>query len=130
MTAEDELRLDRPVVHLRGLFLRPRAKNSVSARVTTAEIVVPLSRACARTRPASAAGSLTVNTTLASGTCVRPYALARSAYRRACRAETPNRAASTRAASAAGTPASSRSAAALTRSACSPARTRRSPAMP
>ena len=67
MTAEDELRLDRPVAHLRGLFLRPRAKNSVKARVTTAEIVVPLSRACARTRPASAAGSLTVNTTLASG---------------------------------------------------------------
>ena len=47
----------------------------MSARVTTAEIVVPLSRACARTRPASAAGSLTVNTTLASGTSVRPDAL-------------------------------------------------------
>ena len=75
MTAEDELRLDRPVVHLRGLFLRPRAKNSVKARVTTAEIVVPLSRACARTRPASAAGSLTVNTTLAPGTSARPDAL-------------------------------------------------------
>ena len=99
MAAEDELRLDRPVAHLRGLFLRPRAGTSVKARVTTAEIVVPLSRACARTRPASAAGSLTVNTTLVSGTSARPDALAWSAYRRACRAETPNRAASTRAAS-------------------------------
>ena len=83
MTAEDELRLDRPVAHLRGWFLRPRAKNSVSARVTTAEIVVPLSRACARTRAASAAGSLTVNTTLSSGTSARPDARAWSAYRRA-----------------------------------------------
>ena len=45
-------------------------------------------------------GSLTVNTTLASGTSTRPDALAWSAYRRACRAETPNRPASTRAASA------------------------------
>ena len=70
--------------------------------MTTAEIVVPRSRACARTRPASAAGSLTVNTTLSPGTSARPDALAWSAYRRACRAETPNRPDSTRAASAAG----------------------------
>jgi hypothetical protein len=38
VTAEDELRLDRPVVHLRGWFLPPRDKNSASAWATTAEI--------------------------------------------------------------------------------------------
>ena len=57
------------------------------------------------TRPPAAAGSLTVNTTLASGTGTRPDAAAWSTYRRACRGEHPNRPASTRAASAAGTPA-------------------------
>jgi transposase len=46
---------------------------------------------------------LTVNT--GSGTATRPDAAAWSAYRRACRYEQPNRAASSRAASAAGTPA-------------------------
>ena len=45
VTAEDVLALDRPVAHLRGGSLRPRDKNSVSARVTTAEIVVSRSRA-------------------------------------------------------------------------------------
>ena len=41
MTAEDGLRLDRPVAHLRGWFLRPRVRNSSSAWATTAEIVRP-----------------------------------------------------------------------------------------
>src|SRR4029077_9659125 len=98
VTAEDELRLDRPVAHLRGLFLRPRARNSSSACATTAEIVRPDSRACSRTAPASRAGTLTVNTTVASGTGTRPDAAAWSTYRRAFRGEQPNRPASTRAA--------------------------------
>ena len=72
MAAEDELRLDRPVAHLRGWFLRPRVRNSSSACATTAEIVRPDSRACSRTAPASRAGTLTVNTTVASGTGTRP----------------------------------------------------------
>src|SRR5260370_25295799 len=74
VTAEDGLRLDRPVAHLRGWFLRPLARNSSSAWATTAEIVRPDSRACSRTAAASRAGTLTVNTTLASGTGTRPEA--------------------------------------------------------
>jgi hypothetical protein len=107
MAVEHELPVDRPVAHPRGRSLRPRSRNSVSARATRAEIVTPLSRAWVRTRSASAAGSLTVNTTLAFGIRTRPTA-ARSTYRRACRAETANRPANTRAASAAGTPAGDR----------------------
>ena len=99
----------------------PRAKNSVNACATRAEIVLPDSRARSRTRATSTAGSRTVNTVVASGTAVGPTWAARSTYRRACRAEQPNRAASTRAASATGTPAASNSTAALTRRAYSPA---------
>jgi hypothetical protein len=72
VAVEDVLALDRTHAHLRGRSLRPLDKNSVNACATTAEIVDPLSRACARTRSASAAGSLTVNTTLVSGTVTRP----------------------------------------------------------
>ena len=74
MAVKDELRLDRPVVHLRGWFLRPRDKNSSSAWATTAEIVRPETRACSRTAATSRAGTLTVNTTVASGTGTRPDA--------------------------------------------------------
>ena len=87
--------------------------------------MLPDSRARSRTRATSDAGSLTVNTVVASGTAVGPACAARSTYRRACRTEQPNRAASTRAASATGTPDASSSAAALTRRAYSPASTRR-----
>ena len=66
VAAEDKLRPDHPVVHLRGWFLRPRAKNSASACATTAEIVRPDRRGCSRTAAASRAGTLTVNTTVAS----------------------------------------------------------------
>ena len=55
---------------------------------------------------------------------------ARSTYRRAWRCEHPNRPASSRAASATGTPASTSSAAALTRAAYSPPPARRPPPMP
>src|SRR6516164_581131 len=72
MPVEDELRLDLLPVHLRGWFPWPRARNSSSAWVTTAEMVRPASRAWARTRPASPAGSLTVNTTVSWGTAARP----------------------------------------------------------
>ena len=78
-------------------------KNSVNACATTAEIVTPYSRACARTRAASDAGSLTVNTRRLRHHH-RPRRAA-STYRRACRGEQPNRSANTRAASAAATPA-------------------------
>src|SRR5258708_21802968 len=78
VAAEDELRLDRAAAHLRGWFLRPRARNSSSAWATTAEMVIPASRACARTRPASPAGSLTVNTVVACGATARPDCAARS----------------------------------------------------
>src|SRR6266568_6782937 len=71
-----ELRLDCPDAHLRGWFLRPRDRNSSSAWATTAEIVRPESRACTRTAAARRAGSLTVNTVLASGTRTRPPAAA------------------------------------------------------
>ncbi|WP_245206814.1 hypothetical protein, partial [Rhodococcus erythropolis] len=126
VAVEDELCLDHPVVHLRRGFLRPRAKNSVNACATRAEIVLPDSLACSRTRTASAAGNLTVNTVVSSGTMARPPSAARSAYRRACRTEQPNRSARMGAASATGTPDSSSSAAALTRWAytAAPARAR------
>src|SRR5260370_16725031 len=81
VTAEDRLRLDRPAAHLRGLFLRPLARNSSSACATTAEIVRPDSRACSRTAPASRAGTLTVNTTVASGTGTPPQAPPAPTYR-------------------------------------------------
>lgn len=66
VAVEDKLGLERPVVHRREPR-EPRAKNSVNARVTRAEIVLPDSRARSRTRTANTAGSLTVNTTVASG---------------------------------------------------------------
>src|SRR5712691_1626896 len=93
-------------------------------------MVRPDAAACSRTAAASRTGSLTVNTAAGSGTGTRPDAAAWSAYRRAWRTEQPNRRASTRAASAAGTPASASSAAALIRSACSPPPARSRPAMP
>ena len=118
MAVKDTLGPDQPTAHLRGWFLRPRARNSSSAWATTAEIVRPETRACSRTAAASRAGTLTVNTTVASGTGTRPDAAAWSTYRRACRGEQPNRPASTRAASAAGAAAQQVSSE-LTRSACS-----------
>ncbi|HEX9517443.1 MAG TPA: hypothetical protein VF940_14860, partial [Streptosporangiaceae bacterium] len=48
--AEDGFRLHRPVAHLRGWFLRPRARNSATARAATPEIVTP---ACGRAQPRS-----------------------------------------------------------------------------
>jgi hypothetical protein len=72
MAVKDELGPDRPVAHLREWFLRPLDKNSSSACATTAEIVRPETRACSRTAAASRAGTLTVNTTVASGTRTRP----------------------------------------------------------
>ena len=108
MAAEDELRLDRPVAHLRGLFLRPRVRNSLSACATTAEIVRPDSRACSRTARREPGRYLDrEHHAWPPGTGTRPDAAAWSTYRRACRGEHPNRPASTRAASAAGTPPSS-----------------------
>jgi hypothetical protein len=41
MAVENELGLDHPLVHRRGRFLPPRAKNSVNAWATRAEIVLP-----------------------------------------------------------------------------------------
>ena len=105
VAVEHELRLDHPLVHRRrGRSRWPRAKNSVNACATTAEIVLPDSLARSRTRATSVAGSRTVNTVVASGTTVGPACAARSTYRRACRTEQPNRSASTRAASATATP--------------------------
>ena len=75
-----------------------RCRYSVNARATTAEIVHPLPWAYSRTRAASDAGTLTVNTTLTSGTSTGP-ATAASTYRRPCRTDTENRCATTRAAS-------------------------------
>src|SRR3954447_4652277 len=124
VAVEHRLRLDHPVVHRRLGPRWPCAKNSVNACATRAEIVLPDSRARSRTRAASAAGSRTVNTVVVSGTAVGPSCAARSTYRRACRAEQPNRAASSRAASASATLDASNSAAALTRRAYSPASTR------
>ena len=83
VAVEHELGLDQPVVHRRRRCPRPRWRNSDSAPATTAEIVTPASRACRRTRAASEAGSLTVNTTLVSGTSTRPLLAAWSTYRRA-----------------------------------------------
>src|SRR3954451_14387427 len=125
VAVEHRLRLDHPVVHRRLGPRWPRAKNSVSACATRAEIVLPDSRARSRTRATSTTGSRTVNTVVASGTTVGPSWAARSTYRRACRAEQPNRATSSRTASATGTPDASSSAAALTRRAYSPAWARR-----
>jgi hypothetical protein len=127
VAVEHALRLDHPVVHRRPGPRSPRwprAKNSISACATRAEIVLPDSRARSRTRPASAAGNRTVNTVVASGTAVGPSCAARSIYRRACRAEQLNRATSSRMASTTGVPAPSNSAAALTRRAYSPASAR------
>jgi hypothetical protein len=79
VAVEDEFGLDHPVVHRRGRFLWPDAKNSVNACATKAEIVVPVSRARSRTRATSVAGSLTVKTVVVSGTTVGPVAAACSA---------------------------------------------------
>jgi hypothetical protein len=79
VAVEDELGLDHPVVHRRGRFLWLRAKNSLNACATRAEIVVPVPRALSRTRATNGAGSLTVNTTIDSGTAVGPLAAACSA---------------------------------------------------
>jgi len=91
-------------------------QDSDSARVTAAEIVTPCSCACSRTRAASEAGSLTVNTTFASGTSIGPV-WAASTYRRPCRTDTENRCATTPAASIGAIPVASSPAAALIRSA-------------
>jgi hypothetical protein len=72
VAVENKLGLDHPGVHRRGRFLRLRAKNSVSAWATSAEIVLPDSLALSRTRAASALGSLTVNTVVSSGTAAGP----------------------------------------------------------
>src|SRR3954453_10551955 len=78
VAVEHELRLDHPVVHRRRgprwprWLGWPRARNSVSACTIRAEIVLPDSRARSRTRTASAAGSRTVNTVVASGTTDGP----------------------------------------------------------
>src|SRR5205814_4071640 len=96
MAVEHKLGLDHPLVHRRGRLLWPRAKNSVNACATRAEIVLPDSLARSRTRATSTAGSLTVNTVDSSGTATGPTAAARSAYRRACRTEQSNRSAKDR----------------------------------
>src|SRR3954469_20787093 len=127
VAVEDELGLDHPAVHRRGRFPWLRAKDSVNAWATTAEIVLPDSLARSRIRATSAVGSLTVNTVVCSGTALGPPCAARSAYRRAWRTEQPNRSARTGAAWATGIPASSSSAAALTRRAYSPAPARPRP---
>src|SRR3954449_6560259 len=124
VAVEHEPCLDHPVVHRRRGPRWPRAKNSVNACTTRAEIVLPDSRARSRIRATSAVGSRTVNTVVASGTGVGPLPAARSTYRRACRVEQPNRPISTRTASTTGTPEASNSAAALTRRAYSPASAR------
>src|SRR3954447_25284807 len=72
VAVEHRLRFDHPVLHRRLGPRWPRAKNSVSACATRAEIVLPDSRARSRTRAASAAGSRTVNTGVVSGTAVGP----------------------------------------------------------
>jgi hypothetical protein len=100
VTVEDELGLNHPIIHPRKPFRCPRAKNSVNAFVTRAEIVLPDSLARSRTRATSMVGSLTVNTVVSSGTTTDPCSTARSTYRRAWRTEQPNRSANARAASA------------------------------
>src|SRR5215210_2412021 len=72
VAVEHRLRLDHPVVHGRRGPRWPRAKNSVNACTTRAEIVLPDSRARSRIRATSAVGSRTVNTVVASGTGVGP----------------------------------------------------------
>src|SRR5437763_16889219 len=69
---EDELGLDHPLVHRRGRFLWRRAKNSVNACATSAEIVLPDSPAPARTPATSTAGSRTANTVHYPATASRP----------------------------------------------------------
>src|SRR5689334_19512101 len=81
VAVEHELRLDHPVVHRRPgpRSLRwPRARNSVNACATTAEIVLPDPLARSRTRATSVAGSRTVNTVITSGASLRPACAARS----------------------------------------------------
>src|SRR5919199_701486 len=78
VSVEDELRRHRPAGHSREPRARPRDRNSVNASVTVAEIVVPDRAAVLRTRAARDAGSLTVNTTLVSGTGRRSVDTARS----------------------------------------------------
>ena len=69
---EDELRLDHPLAHRREDSRRARAKNSSNAWATTADKVRPDAPACARTRPMSGTGSLTVNTPVGAGTGTCP----------------------------------------------------------
>jgi hypothetical protein len=78
VAVEDELCLDHPLVHRRRGPRWPRARNSVNACATTAEIVLPDSLARSRTRATSVAGSRTLNTVVASGATVRPASPARS----------------------------------------------------
>jgi hypothetical protein len=79
VAVEDELGLDHPFAHRRGRFPRLRAKNSVNAWATTAEIVLPDSLARSRTLATSTLGSLTVNTVVCSGTAAGPPRTACSA---------------------------------------------------
>jgi hypothetical protein len=79
VAVEHELRFDRPLVHRRRGLPRPRAKNSVNASATRAEIVLPDSLARTRTAAARTVGNLTVNTVVVSGTDARPPTAARSA---------------------------------------------------
>src|SRR5664279_3629112 len=127
---EDELGVDHPFGHRRGWSLWARARNSSNACATTADSVRPDAAACPRIRAATGTGSLTVNTAAGAGTSTWPERPARATYRCACRGEQSNRSASSRTASAAGTPADTRSAAALTRSANSAPPARARPAEP
>jgi hypothetical protein len=68
MTVEHKFGVDHTITHRRKRFRCPDARNSVNAWATTAEIVLPDSRARARTRATSAAGTLTVNTVVSAGT--------------------------------------------------------------
>ena len=128
MPVEDELALDHPVAHLRGWSLWARDRNSSSAWATTADNVRPRAAACARTRATNPTGSLTVNTVVAGGAATGPPRRPRA--RRTGGpdvARHPNRAASSRAASATGTPDVQQSAAALTRAAYSSPRSTTDP---
>src|SRR6478752_6230722 len=75
VAVEHELCLDHPVVHRRRGPRSPRwprAKNSVSACTTRAEIVLPDAFARSRIRATNAVGSRTVNTVVSSGTAAGP----------------------------------------------------------
>jgi len=61
----------------------------VTAWATSDDSVRPELRACARSRWTTEAGSLTVNTTVGSGTATAPTSRACSTYRRACRSDSP-----------------------------------------